>query len=53
MNAIAHGQGRTCHRGKLKYCAAAAFLASVLFACVLFLWLGSGWLTVPLDEDGS
>ena len=37
----------------MKYCVAPAFLMSVLVACVLFLWLGSGWLTIPLGEEGA
>jgi len=37
----------------MKHLAVPAMLAAVVLAGAVFLWLGSGWLTIPLNEEGE
>ncbi len=37
----------------MRYAVLPAFVLCFLLAGTLFLWLGSGWLTLPLGEGGA
>ena len=37
----------------MKHVVLPALLICVLISCFLFLWQGSGWLTLPLEEEGA
>jgi HAMP domain-containing protein len=37
----------------MKYVVTLASLAAALLVGALFLWFASGWLTLPLGEEGA